>query len=278
MSINTRRRFIGAAAAGAAGLGAAVSLSKPASADAASAAATGASLLTTIQQRGQINIGTELAYPPEMYVDKSGKAAGFDVELMKMIAKDLNVRLNIVNTPFTSIIPGLIAGKSDLVMVGLVNTPKRALSIAFGPGYVPYAQVVVVPANSPVTSVSQLNAPGKHITALLGSTAEDLAKLLFPRATITGLDQQPALLQVASGRADGCVVESYLAYPFLKASGHRARILNADKPVAVEYGSLGLRQGDQIWLNWLINWISYYKNRGVIDALYNNIVGPTLKG
>lgn len=276
MATNTRRGFI--TAAGAVGVGAAAALVPDLHANAAVPHATDTSLLTTIQKRGTINVASQLEYPPEMYIDKAtGKPAGFDVELMKMIAKDLNVKLNILNLPFTSIIPALLAGKADLVMVGLVNTPARALSIAFGPGYVPYAQVVLVPANSKITSVAQLNAPGKQITALLGSTAEDLAKLLFPKATVTGLDQQPALLQVASGRADACVVEAYLAYPFIKSSGHRVRVLDADKPVAVEYGSFGLRQGDQLWLNWIINWYNYYNARGVIDGLYNNIIGPTLK-
>ena len=279
MATNTRRGFIKAAAiTGAVGLGAAAPFSRETSASAAPAVAPGTTLLNTIQQRGTINIATQLEYPPEMYIDKTtGQPAGYDVELMKMIAKDLNVKLNILNLPFTSIIPALLAGKADLVMVGLENTPKRALSIAFGPGYVPYAQVVIVPANSTVTDVSQLNAKGKVITALLGSTAEDTAKLIFPLATVQGFDQQPALLQVATGRADGCVVELYLAAPFVKTSGHRVKILDPDKPVEVAYGAFGLQMGDQLWLNWIINWYNYYKAHDVIDGLYNRIVGPTLK-
>ena len=277
MATNTRRGFI--TAAGAVGVGAAAALVPELHASAAVPHASDTSLLTTIQKRGTINIASQLEYPPEMYIDKNtGQPAGYDVELMKMIAKDLNVKLNVVNLPFTSIIPALLAGKADLVMVGLVNTPARALSIAFGPGYVPYAQFILIPTNSKVTDVSQLNAPGRKITALLGSTAEALARQLFPKATVEGLDQQPALLEVASGRADACVVEAYLAYPFIKTSGHKVRLLDPTKPVAVQYGSFGLRQGDQLWLNWIINWYNFYKSNGNIDALYNNIIGPTLKG
>lgn len=277
MATNTRRGFI--TAAGALGVGAAAALVPELPASAASSNAADTSLLTTIQKRGTINIASQLEYPPEMYIDKNtGKPAGYDVELMKMIAADLNVKLNVVNLPFTSIIPALLAGKADLVMVGLVNTPKRALSIAFGPGYVPYAQFILIPVNSKITDVAQLNAQGKTITALLGSTAEALAKQLFPKATVEGLDQQPALLEVASGRADACVVEAYLAYPFIKTSGHKVRLLDPTTPVAVQYGSFGLRQGDQLWLNWIINWYNFYKSNGNIDALYNNIIGPTLKG
>lgn len=277
MATNTRRGFI--TAAGALGVGAAAALVPELPASAASSNAADTSLLTTIQKRGTINIASQLEYPPEMYIDKNtGKPAGYDVELMKMIAADLNVKLNVVNLPFTSIIPALLAGKADLVMVGLVNTPKRALSIAFGPGYVPYAQFILIPVNSKITDVAQLNAQGKTITALLGSTAEALAKQLFPKATVEGLDQQPALLEVASGRADACVVEAYLAYPFIKTSGHKVRLLDPDKPVAIQYGAFGLRQGDQLWLNWIINWYDFYKSNGNIDALYNNIIGPTLKG
>ena len=49
------------------------------------------SLLDEITQRGKIKIGSTLKYPPQMYVDSSGKPAGYDVELMRMLAKDMKV-------------------------------------------------------------------------------------------------------------------------------------------------------------------------------------------
>ena len=44
------------------------------------------SVLDQIKKRGVIKIGTVLQFPPQMYRDTQGQPAGYDVELMKMLA------------------------------------------------------------------------------------------------------------------------------------------------------------------------------------------------
>ena len=105
------------------------------------------SLLDEIKQRGVFKIGSTLKYPPQMYKDSNGEPAGYDVELMKMRANDMKVKLEVGDMDFPGLIPALLAGKVDMLSVGLVNTPERALSIEFTDGYVPYRQVMVVQKN-----------------------------------------------------------------------------------------------------------------------------------
>ncbi len=274
ISTVTRRKLLGGAvlAVGAAALTSCAS-STPTAASTGSQTKT--SLLEVVQHRGQLNVITQLLYPPEMYLTKQGKPAGYDVQLMNTMAKDLNVKLNIVNeTSFSTIIPALLSGKGDIAMVGLVDTPQRALSIAFTTGYVPYQLAVMVPATSHITTADQLNRPGITITALLGSTDYFEAQILFPKATLTGLEEEPAMLAVATGRADAVVVEEYLAAPFAKLHPN-VKILNPSAPVAVQWGCIGLPQGDQLWLNWLNNWIYYYTKANILKGYYNSIIGPT---
>src|SRR3979409_786658 len=64
-----------------------------------SAATSGTSLLKTIQTRGTLNVTTSLLYPPEFYKDKSGNPAGYDIDVLNLVAKDLNVKLNLINVP-----------------------------------------------------------------------------------------------------------------------------------------------------------------------------------
>ena len=99
--------------------------------------ADGHSLLDEIIDRGTIKIGSTLQYPPQMYRDENGDPAGYDVELMKMLANDIGVELEVVDMDFPGLIPALLAGKVDMLSVGLVNTPERALSLEFTDGYVP---------------------------------------------------------------------------------------------------------------------------------------------
>ena len=92
------------------------------------------SVLDQIKKRGVIKIGTVLQFPPQMYRDTQGQPAGYDVELMKMLADDMKVKLEVVDMEFDGLIPALLSNKLDMISCGLVNTPERALSLEFTDG------------------------------------------------------------------------------------------------------------------------------------------------
>jgi len=231
------------------------------------------SLLQTIQSRGQLNVTTSLLYPPEFFKDSSGKPAGYDIDVLNMVAKDLNVKLNIIDVPDNAAnIANVQSGKADMVSAGLVNTPKRALVMNFTKGYVPYTQILMVTVSGGINSIADLNKPGKTITALQASTAFFRAQLLFPKATVTPLAQDEALLDVATGKADACLVEDYLAKPFI-AQHSNVKLMANGQAVATEFGCWGVLAGDFLWWRWLDNWISYNIDNAQLPGMYTNTFG-----
>ncbi len=280
----SRRGFFGNTgklALGAAGAGLLLSACEPSTSTTAASSGSGSGLVPAGQSRldiitktKKLTVGMTLQFKPEMYRDASNQPAGYDVELVKQMAKDLNADVNIQDQPFEGLIPGLLGGKFDFISVGLVNTPKRALSAWFSGPYVPYKQVVVINNKSSASTVDDLNKAGVKITALTGSTAADLAKRRFPNAQIIELDQQPAFLEVSSGRADGILVEEYLAKPFVRQNPN-THILNPDQPFSLEYGSYAIPKGDVLWLEWQSNWLAYWRAKGLLDGLYATIIQPT---
>jgi len=241
-------------------------------------AQVGTSLVDEIQDRGVLRVGMTLQFEPQMYRDENNEPAGYDVELLKLLAADIGtgVELDIQDQDFTGLIPALLAGQVDLISVGLVGRPGGRLeTMYFSTPYVPYQQVVVVPADSAVTDVAELNSPDVTVTALIGSTAANLASRIFPEATLSELEQQPALLEVASGRADAIVVEAYLAIPFVEENP-TTKILNPEEPFSLEFGAYALPRGDLDWWMFINGWLRYRKGQGVLQALYDQIVGPTL--
>jgi ABC-type amino acid transport substrate-binding protein len=235
-------------------------------------AATGDSLLKTIQSRGTLNVTTSLLYPPEFYKDKDGKPAGYDIDILNLLAKDLNVKLNIIDVPDNAgNIANVQSGKADMVSAGLVNTPKRSLVLNFTRGYVPYTQVVIVPTNG-ANSINDLNQPGKKITALQASTAFFRAQLLFPKATVIPLAQDEALLDVATGKADACLIEIYLATPFI-AQHSNVKLMNNGQAVATEFGCWGILAGDYLFWLYLNNWIAYNTDNAQIPGMYKKTIG-----
>jgi len=267
----TRRTLLGGAALAVTGA-ALAACSTGSNANTGSGTST-TSLLKTIQDRGQLNVTTSLLYPPEFFKDSSGNPAGYDIDVLNMLAKDLNCKLNIIDVPDNAAnIANVLSGRADLVSAGLVNTPKRALVMNFTKGYVPYTQILMVTVSGGINSVADLNKPGKKITALTASTAFFRAQLLFPKATVTPLAQDEALLSVATGKADACLVEDYLAVPFIKQHPN-VKLMNNGIGVATEFGCWGVLAGDFLWWRYLDNWIAYNIDNAQLPGMYSKTFG-----
>jgi ABC-type amino acid transport substrate-binding protein len=224
---------------------------------------------------GQLTVGMNLQFKPQMYLD-NGQPAGYDVELLKLLAPDLGADLNIKNLDFNGLIPGLQSNQFDMVSVGLSATPERKKVVDFTRGYVPYAQTLGVPAGEAgnVTSADQLNASGKVITALQGSTAETLAKEDFPDAEVKGFpDQNAAFLEVATGRADAVVVEDYLLAQFDKSNPNQLEQADIPEPLDVQYGSWAVPKGNEAFVQYLDQWLCEKQTDGTLAKTYQQVFG-----
>lgn len=233
------------------------------------------SVLDEIIERGELRVGMTLQFEPQMYLDADGEPAGYDVELLNILATDLGVTLTIENQEFDALIPGLLAGQWDMISVGLVPRPPRLLQMYFSDSYVPYEQVLVAAADSDrEPTISAYNTEGTTITALQGSTAAEQIKTQFPAATLAEFPQQDAaFLEVASGRADAIVVESYLAERFVQANPGQLAVVPLDSPLQIEYGAYALPLGDDLFLHYMNRWLQYYKNNGTLDRIYDEVFG-----
>lgn len=233
------------------------------------------SVLDEIIERGELRVGMTLQFEPEMYLDDNGEPAGYDVELLNLLATDLGVELTIENQEFDALIPGLLAGQWDMISVGLVPRPPRLLQMSFTDSYVPYEQVLVAAADSDRdATIDAYNVDGTTITALQGSTAADQVSTQFPDASLAEFPQQDAaFLEVASGRADAIVVERYLADRFLEANPDKLGIVELDAPLQIEYGAYAIPLGDDLFLDYLNGWLQYYKNNGTLDRIYDEVFG-----
>jgi ABC-type amino acid transport substrate-binding protein len=219
---------------------------------------------------GKLTVGMNLQFKPEMYLD-NGEPAGYDVDLLKKLVPDLGVALNIQNLDFNGLIPGLQAKKFDMVSVGLSATPERKKVVDFTRAYVPYALVLGVPTKdaSSITSVDPVNASGKTVTALQGSTGEQLAKKLFPKAKVKGFpDQNAAFLEVATGRADAIVVEDYLLAQFQASNAGKLEKAAIAKPLDVQYGSWAVPKGNDDFVKYLDTWLCKAQTDGTLEELY----------
>jgi ABC-type amino acid transport substrate-binding protein len=226
---------------------------------------------------GTLTVGMTLQFKPEMYL-QNGKPAGYDVELLDALAKKMGVQLKIDNLAFTGLIAGLVAKKFDMVSVGLSPTPAREKSVTFSRAYVPYALILAVPVNTKTpATIAAWNSSSQTITALQGSTDQQLAEQMFPKAKVVGYsDDTTALLQVATGRATAAVVEDYILAEFSKSNPGKLKQAAFAKPLNVQYGSYAVQKGNTALATYLNSFICGEQKNGGLAMIYKATEGAPL--
>src|SRR5262249_3293852 len=94
-------------------------------------------VLSRIQSKGELVVGTAASMPPLNMTTKAGAIVGFEPDLAKAMADAMNVKLRLVAIPFSGLLPALQSGQIDVILSGMTMTPRRNMTVAFvGPYYV----------------------------------------------------------------------------------------------------------------------------------------------
>lgn len=78
-----------------------------------------------IKDKGEIKVGSDIAYPPVEFKDKSGKTVGIDPDLADALGKQLGVKFVFENGTFDTLLTGLRSKRYDLAMSAMTDTKDR---------------------------------------------------------------------------------------------------------------------------------------------------------
>ena len=229
------------------------------------------STLNEILQRGELRVGMEPGYMPFEMKDKKGKIIGFDVDVVRKMAKDMGVKLKIVPTAWDGIIAGLLAGKYDIIVSGMTITQKRNLKINFANPYISIGQTMLVRASAAKGKKSwkDLDKPQYTIVTKLGVTGEIATRRMFKHAKIRTFDTEAdAVQELLNGKADAFVYDKPYNAMFMAKRGGKG-IVFWDKDLTFEPLGWAVRKGDPDFLNWLDNFLNQIKHDGTYDKIYN---------
>lgn len=80
--------------------------------------------LARVKAAGSLKVGTETAFAPFDFID-AGEHAGLNVDVFAEIGKELGVTIEWVALPWEGVLPGLEAGKFDMVAGPATITKAR---------------------------------------------------------------------------------------------------------------------------------------------------------
>jgi polar amino acid transport system substrate-binding protein len=226
--------------------------------------------LDDIRAAKKIRIAIDLGVPPYGMTDAQMKATGSDVETARLLAKDLGVELEIVQTTGANRIPFLQTGKADIVVSSLSVTPEREKVIDFS---VPYAQILSVIAGPKMVAIKGFeDLSGKRVASTRGTTNDKLATEGAKDAQIVRYDDDATLITaVSSGQVDIVATSPALVKTMRDNAPQRdieVKFVMKGFPLGI-----GLRKGEARLQKWINDWIQANTANGQLAAIHKRFHG-----
>ncbi len=173
--------------------------------------------LGEIKAAGKIVLGTAADYPPYEFhklIDGKDEIVGFDIEIAKLIAKDLGVELEIVDMKFDGLLPALVTDDIDFVIAGMVANEERSKTVDFSIPYYAARQRMVVRAEDKDIYKLPEDLAGKPVGAQKTTIQEEIALDKFSQSEYVGLSKITDLVLELQNKKIEAVI---LAEPVAKA-------------------------------------------------------------
>ena len=229
-----------------------------------------------VQAPKVLKVGTEPTFAPfEFQKEGSKEFDGFDMDLIRAIGKQLNMKVEILNMGFDALIPAINAGNIDLAIAGMSITPDRQKAVDMSdPYYVSGLVVVVGKDNAAVKSVNDLN--NKGIAVQIGTTgAERAAKV--PGAKVKNFNTNAEVfLELKNKGVEAVIIDKPVAEYFLATGGGKdyAKIVG-DTMEAESYG-ISLKKNSPLTKD-INKALLDLKKNGEYDKLYTKWFGAVKK-
>ena len=230
-----------------------------------------AGMIDEAVKKGTLKVGMNPAYLPFEMTNKKGDIIGFEVDILKTMAKAMGVKLEIVSISHDGLIPSLLTGKFDLIASAMTITQSRNLKVNFSEPFIMTGQTILIRKElaGEIKSYQDLNNSKYKITSNLGTTGEATVNKFMGKAQYFAFNSAPeAVLEVVNGKADAFVYDaSYNSVAIKKLANDKLVFL--DKPITYEPLAFIIRKGDYDSINWLNNFLKQIKHDGTYTRLYN---------
>ncbi|MDN0195064.1 basic amino acid ABC transporter substrate-binding protein [Streptomyces sp. S.PNR 29] len=221
---------------------------------------------------GQLTTCTHLPYPP-FQSEVDGKVQGFDVSLIDLVAKDLGVKQDILDTPFENFKTGafLNSGECDLAAAGMTITEERKKNVDFSDPYFNATQAVLVGKKSGIGSFADLK--GRKLGAQAQTTGEDYAKSkgLDP----VSFESSDAVLNgLRTGQVQAVVIDYPVVQGWLKDKANAGAFKVVDNLDTGEQYGFTVKKGNTKLLAAINKAIKDAEADGTYKKLYEKWIGP----
>ena len=168
-------------------------------------------------EKGKLNVGIEIGYPPfEVFAEDGKTEEGYDIDIISGVAKRLGLEVNFVNTAFDGIFKG-IDKNYDVVCSAITITKERKKTMSFSDPYIDNYQAVVTMKDNKTKIGAFTDLEGLTVALQEGTTSMEMmddligTKTLKKTKYIKSEKVTNCFEQLKNGEVDAVLVDSTVA-------------------------------------------------------------------
>lgn len=234
--------------------------------------------LDDIEKRGEIKIAVFDSNPPFGFIDETtNKIVGLDVDYANAIAKELNVRVELVPTNPANRIPLLTSKKADLIVANFTVTDERAKTVDFSLPYFATGQKFIAKKGVLKTADDLKNL---RIGADKGTVMEITLREKYPTAKVISYDDTPfAFAALRNGVVQAITQDDAKLIGLLANVPEEQRENFEISPFSItqEYQAVGIPKGETRLIDKVNQILLKLETNGEALTIYNRWFGPNTK-
>lgn len=214
-----------------------------------------------------LRVGAETTFPPFEFLEPgSSEYSGFDIDLIRAIAKEIGYTVEMKSLQFDGLIPAIQAGNIDVAISGITITEERRAKVEFSdPYYDSSLAIVVLLDNTSIKSFTDLS--GKKLAVQIGSTSANEAKKIKNAVIREFNSTSDAYLELKAGGVDAVINDFPVSQDFLNKGGNAYAKLIGEIPTSEQYGIV-VKKGNLDLVTKINAALANLRKSGEYDTLY----------
>jgi len=216
---------------------------------------------------GALTVCSDMPYAPFEF-EKDGKPTGFDIDLVREVADELDAELDVIDVSFDDITSGTSLNNDvcDLAISAMTITGERARVLDFSSPYFDAKQALITPRGSGLDTLPEL--AGMRVGAQKETTGETYLKDFAPTTTqIVTFDDAAGLeAALAAGSLDAAMLDNTVSGQFV--SSNRSLKLAREFETGEQYGIAVKKDGNIPLLRTINSTLAELRENGTYDEIF----------
>lgn len=222
--------------------------------------------------QGTLTICSDTPYEPFEFEGPDGEQTGYDIDLLRAIAEDASLDVEVLDLPFDGILGTLAAGDCDVVASAVTINDERAQQVDFSEPYFDADQSLLIRVADEAKYSSLADLGGERIAVQAGTTGETYANENKPEgAEIVSFEDADGIFGAMASGDVAAVLQDFPVNAY-RATQDATLTVTETFPTGEQYGFAVAKDNQQV-LAFIDDGLAALRADGRFDEIFATYFG-----